>query len=61
MIAVYYLCWADMGNSYQEYKDWIGDEIDKETDRKYNKALSKLRELIPFEKQLVSLIRSCIY
>lgn len=43
-----------MENAFKEYRAWIEGDVDAETQRTYNKALSVLEELRPFEKSLVN-------
>jgi len=46
-------CLADMENTYKEYAEWLGEEMEPETKQKYEKAKKKLQQLMPFENTLV--------
>lgn len=54
--VIFYFLFLNVGmeNAFKEYKAWIEGDVDAETQRNYNKALSVLEELQPFEKSLVN-------
>ena len=43
----------DIESTYKEYEEWLGEEVEVETRRKYEKAKKKLQQLMPFENELV--------
>jgi len=42
-----------MEDTYKEYEEWLSEEVEPETRRKYEKAKKKLEQLLPFENELV--------
>jgi len=42
-----------MENTYKEYAEWLGEDVELETRQKYEKANKKLQQLAPFENELV--------
>jgi hypothetical protein len=42
-----------MENTYEEFKEWTGGEIDSDIQHVYKKAVGKLQERKPFEDKLV--------
>lgn len=45
---------VDMELTFSEYKAWIEGDVDEETQQYYDRALSLLTKLKPFENSLVS-------
>ena len=42
-----------MENTYREYAEWLGEEVELETRQKYEKAKKKLQQLMSYENELV--------
>ncbi len=42
-----------MENTLEEYRDWAGGEVDRDTQHAYDKAREKLKSLEPYEDALV--------
>lgn len=42
-----------MENTFEEYKEWTGGEVDSDIQHVYKKAVTKLQERKPFEDELV--------
>ena len=49
------LCFPDMEETYEEYKDWRQEDPDSYTEQTYQKALAKLEKVKPYEDNLVSI------
>ena len=47
-----------METTFEEYKEWTSNEVDKTVKHKYEQALKQLQELLPFEQTLV---RTCAH
>ena len=43
-----------MESTWEEYKEWSGDELDANIKMIYEKSLKKLKVIMPYEKTLVS-------
>ncbi|XP_013394832.1 squamous cell carcinoma antigen recognized by T-cells 3 [Lingula anatina] len=44
----------DMEDTYEEYQQWVSDDIDVQTQKAYEKAVAKLKVLKPYEEALLA-------
>jgi len=46
-----------MDDTFREYEEWLSDDVEPVTRKKFEKAKEKLNQLMPFENELVC----CLY